>query len=127
MGFTGAEFTGSAGVFGMTNECRGEFGNGARMCSSVEAMETIAPPEGLLGTAWVRPVFVPAGANVGDATGTTSSPGHMDCGGWSLASDSSEGLTVSATGQFRQLVCAAARPVACCAPTKLPKAKKSRR
>ena len=50
-GFTTAALTGGSGVLGFTAACQAQFGAGARMCTSVEVMETVVIPPGLSGTA----------------------------------------------------------------------------
>ena len=121
-GFTAATFQGNAGVIGFTMGCQGEFSAAARMCTSVEVLQTVVIPTGLSGTAWVRPVFQPvasgsSGTVLTDASGVEA----LSCLGWRLANGG--GLT-DAVGQFASdsfsAPCATARRVACCAPVPLP-------
>lgn len=56
VGFTSATFQGDTGYLGFTTACEAEFPN-TRMCASEEVIGTRRIPEGLAGTAWVRPVF----------------------------------------------------------------------
>ena len=124
-GFTSDTFLGDTGVLGFTQACQVEFGAAARMCTSVEVMETVVVPDDLVvaDDAWVRPVFVPGATDALDASSVRTSPLNLTCVGWRLTSGRN-GLTVSQVGGFVQQSCEVARPVACCAPTKLPKAKK---
>lgn len=44
VGFSTATVQGDPGVLGMSAQCLATFGDGARMCTSVEIMETTAVP-----------------------------------------------------------------------------------
>ena len=121
VGFTDATFPADTGVLGFTLACQAEFA-GSRMCTSNEAMNTLAVPSGLVDRAWVRPSFVPistgvSGTKVHDASGVRGSVG-LSCEGWSVRSASGQfaGLNVGATGRFGGGPCDAVRSVACCAP-----------
>jgi len=116
VGFSTTPRTGDAGVLGMTLECQNDF-SGSRMCTSIEAMETVNVPSGLSGDAWIRPVFQPSGVlNALDASGVSSGGAtNLTCQGWSFSTVLG-GMVVNANGSFASdRGCDFARPVACCA------------
>jgi hypothetical protein len=116
VGFSDTTATGSAGVLGMTIICSDAF-EGARMCNSVEVMETSDVPLLPESTeAWVRPIFAPIVGSVSDASGVTAAntlPAYLSCNSWKT--DSHRGLQVNGRGGFLQGVCDASHPIACCA------------
>ena len=117
-GFSSSTLTGDQGVFSFTLACQSDFGSTARMCDSVEVLRTTNVPSGLTGDAWVQPAFVSITESSGyiyalDASGTTGQGADLTCGSWRGGGN---GLTVSATGGFYNLVCNTARAVACCVP-----------
>ena len=82
---------------------------------------------------WVRPTFQPVATgntiytpslDVSGAflvgTSGTNFPDDFSCNGWSEASSSSRGLTLTGSGGFGKQNCSDARPVACCKPTPIP-------
>ena len=120
VGFTTTALAGDAGVIGFTRACQNEFA-GSRMCTSVEVMESVILPDGLIGEAWVRPVFVSATSTGVDASGIRGGVGlELTCRGW--RSSSVDGLVVDAAGGFVSSAdlasggCETPRAVACCAP-----------
>ena len=122
VGFTTNTVVGDAGVLQMSRECWLEFGDGARMCTSVEVMETTALP-GQSGSppGWVRPVYAPhRGTGYLDASGYKAGL-TVTCEGWATLVGS--GMAVSPTGAFSARACNALTPVACCAPTPIPEPK----
>jgi len=128
-GFTAATFPGNAGVLAFTAACQAEFGTAARMCASVEVLQTVVIPGGLSGAAWVRPVFEPlavtssgSGASIlyaADASGVSAAAPNLACAGWSEGVITA-GLIVDALGHFSGASCSSIRPVSCCAPIPLP-------
>ena len=112
------------GFVGMTSQCRGEFGPGARMCTSVEVMKSdtlnlnAIPAPGC----WMRPVFSPVGSSplLLDAGGAQASAGHgnLSCIGW--RGTVGLGLTLTQGGALDQSTCDVPRSVACCKPTPVP-------
>ena len=56
-GFTSGTFSGAQGVLGFTLACQTDFGATARMCDSMEVIQTTHVPIGPSGDAWVRPRF----------------------------------------------------------------------
>lgn len=123
VGFTSATFAGDQGVFGFTAACQLEFAN-SRMCTSVEAMNTVNLPQGLAGEAWIRPVFVPISQGTSNIRTTDASgvfarePNHFACGGWSFPSE--RGLRVDAHGRFQVISCGVTIAVACCRNVAVP-------
>ncbi len=123
-GFTTTTYLGNQRVFGYTQACQSEFGSDARMCTSVEVMETISIPSITFGaTAWVRPVFVPADSgearDASDVSSTSTDPttgGGMSCNGWVAGVASFGGLTVDPNGAFEVSTCNSMKRVACCVP-----------
>lgn len=124
VGITGATFVGGAGLGDMNRECALDF-EGARMCTSLEYMNTVDPPS--LGAAevlaWIRLVIVAVDQNGRhvDASGLEEFSDHsLSCEGWGADSDDVEGLSLARTfGQsehFRRSSCVFSLHVACCAP-----------
>lgn len=124
VGFTGATFTGERGIRTYTEACQDAFTASARMCTSVEVLDTVAWPVVPSSTrGWVRPVYQPVMGALTDASGVVAaSPtaGSLSCGGWSFATATAHGLAVSGDGRFATPgfvdTCDTARPIACCAP-----------
>lgn len=81
------------------------------MCTSAEVMNTVAVPEDLEGTAWVRPVFVDGTHDLSGVEDTSAE--RFTCKGWIF--DGYEGLSVTAEGKFNTLDCMNLFHVACCA------------
>ena len=119
VGFTIAALPANTGVLGFTVACQDEY-PGSRMCNSVEVMETITVPRGftVAAGAWVRPVYMPGGFTVMDASGRGSnlSGASLVCDGWSSTGTVDLGLSVTPSGRFRANSCGATQGVACCAP-----------
>jgi hypothetical protein len=114
VGFSSETFTGGQGVLGFTAACGAEF-PGSRMCTSVEAMETVRVPSGLSGSAWIRPVFVDVGELAVDVSGVHRSHAvELTCDGWHA--NLLTGLLITAEGAFTYDICTSAFSVACCAP-----------
>jgi hypothetical protein len=109
VGFTNETFDGATGVLGFTLACQQEFPN-SRFCTTEEVMSTVSVPVGLVGDAWVRPIFISVGVDASGASGTIA------CNGWTQPS--SRGMTVTPEGGFPSGGdnCDVARPIACCAP-----------
>ena len=118
VGFTANTLTGGAGALQMSRECWLEYGDGARMCSSIEVLETTAlPAQGIPGFAWVRPTFQPTGSTESvDASGRKRHSNSLTCDSWTFSHAQFSGLTVNAAGGFHLETCDVGRPVACCAP-----------
>ncbi len=114
VGFSTTPRKGGAGVLGMTLECQNDF-SGSRMCTSIEAMETVNVPSGLSGDAWIRPVFQPSVDSPADASGVPGRVDHLSCAGWTASTTGTIGLGVNSNGSFTTRQCVVARPVACCA------------
>ena len=117
VGFSSRNFRGDAGVRGMTRGCQDDFGAAARMCTSTEALQTVAWPQADVSPAWLQPVIV-SGSTGTDASGVNASAPRLSCAGWSQVATT--GLTVDSVGSFRTSDCNNARRVACCAPVPLP-------
>ncbi len=123
-GFTTTTALGNQRVFGYTRECQSEFGADARMCTSVEVMETTDIPTISFGTtAWVRPVFVPAdsgeardASDVSAVSTDSMSGGGMTCNGWVAGVATFGGLTVDSNAAFDVSACNVSRRIACCVP-----------
>ena len=88
VGFTDSPiFKGDTGVLGFTAACQAAFGPPARMCSSVEVLETVVIQVAPLGDegGWVRPVLRPVGFGTGgtgqvqlaDASGLVAPEGNI--------------------------------------------------
>jgi len=132
VGATTTTFTGDGngfGFVGMTSQCRGEFGPGARMCTSVEILESDThnlldiPSTGC----WIRPVFQPFGGNLSttgakalDASGLLADPNELTCLWWTGGLSAYRGLVLGDSGSFARLSCDVPRSVACCKPTAVP-------
>jgi len=118
VGFTSATPSCGGGLFVLTLACQSEFGIDARMCTSVEVIDTITIPSGLVGEAMVRPVLQPTGGGPFDASMVTggTDAGRFNCFGW--RSPGSVTLVVDSTGTFRVGFETNDGPfsVACCAP-----------
>lgn len=131
IGVTAAKFKGDAGFLNLTAACRDEFGASARMCSSVEILEsnTLIPD---IGECWVRAVFQPIatgspGVATMDASGVyldglsaSTSPENFTCDGWSSDSSNASALVLKPSGGFAVRGCGTNRPVSCCAPVPVP-------
>lgn len=124
VGFTAASFDGGQGIRTYTEACQAAFTASARMCTSVDVLDTVAWPTVPSATrGWVRPVYQPVAGGVFDASGVLAaslSSGSLSCGGWSFATATAHGLTVSGDGRFATPgfvdACDTARPITCCAP-----------
>lgn len=112
------------GIIIMNAQCRADFGPGARMCSSLEILEstTINPNDIPVEGCWIRPTYQPVGpasslnlVDVSGVAGGTSDP--MTCGGWRGAGS---GLSLLQLGAIVKSPCSEFRPVACCKPTPIP-------
>ncbi len=123
-GFTSTTFLGNQRVFGYTRACQSDFGADARMCTSVEVMETTDIPTIPLGvTAWVRPVYVPADSgdvrDASDVSTMSTDPvtgAGMSCNGWVAGVANFGGLTVDSNAAFDVSLCNSLKRVACCVP-----------
>jgi len=123
VGFTGNTFDGGQGVRTYTDACQDVFDASARMCTSVEILETVkwpAVPRTTRG--WVRPVYQTFDGGIVDASGVqdaTPTSGALSCSGWSSSAPSVHGLAVSGDGRFATPgtfdSCDTTRPIACCA------------
>ncbi len=115
VGFTAATYTGDLdGVFGATRKCQneGEGFEASRMCTATEVLDTVDIPDGLVGTAWVRPFAV------GDDGGRELSlqiERFQTCNFWVSSRGNARGLAVTADGRLSVAVCYAMRSIACCA------------
>src|SRR5262245_43423568 len=73
VGFTAATFTGDRGVRTYTEACQDMFSASARMCTSVEVLDTVAwPSVPSTSRGWVRPVYQPVAGTVTDASGVVA-------------------------------------------------------
>jgi hypothetical protein len=123
VGFTAASFDGGQGVRIYTEACQAAFSASARMCTSIEVLDTVAWPTVPNTTrGWVRPVFQALDEGLVDASGVqAASPtsGALSCIGWSSSAPSVHGLAVSGDGRFATPgsfdSCDTPRPIACCA------------
>jgi hypothetical protein len=120
------------GFIGMTSECRGEFGAGARMCTSQEIMDSdtnnlnAIPAVGC----WVRPSWRPNGGSSStlDESGLSFTSSSMTCNAWTRADSGQTGLLLGPEGSMRvydqgtgfEAQCDIPRSVACCKPTPVP-------
>lgn len=131
VGVTTTGFDGDDGFLNMTAACRVEFGASARMCSSVEILEsnTLVPD---IGECWVRAVFQPVAtgslpAATMDASGVfldglsgSTGPENFTCNGWTSNSSNLNALVLKPSGGFQVRGCGTNRPVSCCAPVPVP-------
>jgi hypothetical protein len=116
--------SGGAGIIELNDECVLTFGDGARMCSSLEIIRTFQSgtiPERDTGPAtqnrkWVAPSIVAGSSTAIDASGITASGAQLTCNGWSSASSTFKGLTIDTDGKFTLQTCNSLRNVACCMP-----------
>jgi hypothetical protein len=127
VGTTTQRFNGNGGFLSMTTACRDDFGLGARMCSTVEILESIMLTPNI-DECWVRPIFQPIGNGLSstvvlDATGVYldgvsggEQPKDFTCNGWTTNNSSRNGLVLKVSGGFQVKGCGGNRPVACCAP-----------
>lgn len=133
---TTASVTPDIGHLGMTRECQTQFGEGTRICTRVEIMQTVILPDftaWLSDRAWVQPVIVGASATGGnvymwDASGPSlkeilapsSQPRGINCFGWRSTSAGLKGTTIFKGLGFEaraELVsCDQDAGVACCGP-----------
>jgi hypothetical protein len=130
VGLTSVDFTGDGnglGFVGMTTQCRADYGAGARMCSSVEILQSdnlnpnAIPPE----DCWVRASIAgfATGGSINfyaiDASGAFASASGLTCGQWGADTSptAGNGLVLSDDGRFRTALCSESRPAACCKPT----------
>jgi hypothetical protein len=131
VGVTTTNFDGDDGFLSMTTACRTDFGSAARMCSSVEILEsnTLIPD---IRECWVRAVFQPVATGTLPAATLDSSgvfldglsrstgPENFTCNGWSTNSSNVNALVLKPSGGFQVRGCGGNRPVACCAPVPVP-------
>jgi hypothetical protein len=97
----------------MTSQCRGEFGPGARMCSSQEILESDTNNLNAIPTdgCWIRTVFQPfqnGGTNslALDASGFIErDPKDLTCLGWSVVTSQFKGLVLQMNGSISNLSC----------------------
>ena len=118
IGHTTAAFPGDAGVPTFTLQCKLEFENDARMCSSQEVRESVTTPF-LTEEAWVPATFASTGGGTPlDLLDLDS--GNMTCADWTASGSFVRGLVFTPAGEFATRSCNVAHPVACCAPVTLP-------
>ena len=121
VGFSTDTNKGQEGVITFTQSCQSDFGPTARMCSSVEVMETVDFPTLPYTYAWVRPVII--GNGYTDVSGVR----HWDildgrflsCSGWTFTGGNQglyTGLAIESDGSFWLQECNIDLPTACCAP-----------
>ena len=117
----GRRRSGGAGILEFNEECVTDFGPNARICSSLEVLQTIQSTtvpdrENNDIRQWVVPTIV-AGSSTGiDASGIAGAAGTLTCNGWSTQSSSFKGLTVDDFGRFSTQTCVGTRQIACCTP-----------
>ena len=100
-----------------------EFGDvgATRMCTSSEILNTATVPQGLVGPAWVRPVWQhDTSAGQLDDSGVRGDSGQLTCYSGTLSGFNASGLTVGENGSFEVLPCETPRPIACCHPVVVP-------
>ena len=114
VGFTNAMLLGGEGVLGFTVACEAEFFE-SRMCTSEEVLNSVGIPAGIVGSAWVRPVFVILSSSTADISGIATGGGPQGLTSAWGASTNAFGLAVDAKGSFRPESCGGGRSVACCA------------
>lgn len=112
--------SGGAGILELNEECVATFGDGARMCNSLEILLTLQSgtvPErdtGQVTRKWVAPAIVAGSSSAIDATGITATGAQLSCNGWSNATSTFKGLTIDNNGKFTAQTCNGLRHVACC-------------
>lgn len=116
---------GSEGLLAMQRAC-GPYGVGARMCTSVEIIETSGLVDQGPGSAWVRPFPISDAAplldthraSFLDASGLHFSEEFANCNGWTYPTGvfppGRNTLIVQGDFKFGFGDCGAIRPVACC-------------
>ena len=114
VGFTAPVYDGNlGGPLGASQKCQDEGFEGSRMCTTLEVIVTVDIPQGLVGTAWVRPVPVGEGTTVRDISGAGS---IASCDFWTTSLSNYQGLVVTAEGKPTLANCGILRSIACCAP-----------
>ena len=111
VGATTWTVAGNSGFAALSRLCDARF-PASRMCTSAEYLASLHPaktPKGH-GPAWIQASPTPWVGN--DLSGVVLTPSQMNCQGWN--SSGSQGLTVTGSGQFAQMVCSQVLPVACC-------------
>jgi hypothetical protein len=112
--------SGGAGLLELNDECVATFGDGARMCSSLEILQTLQTDTlpvrdtGSNSRKWVAPAIVAGSSNAIDATGIAGTAAQLSCNGWSSQASTSKGLTIDQDGRFTTQPCNAPRQIACC-------------
>jgi len=118
VGFSEQDVDGSWGVLFYTRMCQETYGPTARMCNSLELMETVAVPRHVGTEGWVRPVFL--GNGYSDVSGIAASGPNLSCNGWLKKYDPWDdpytGLKVSGDGHFFLDLCYNQNSATCCAP-----------
>lgn len=119
VGATTRTVAGNSGFAALSRLCDARF-PASRMCTSAEYLASLHPaksPKGH-GPAWIQASPTTWGGTVNgvegsmDISGVRLGPGYMNCFGWNNAAVN--GLTVSGSGQFEEMVCSQVLPVACC-------------
>ena len=131
VGVSDNTFQGDGGHVTMSRDCYDTFTD-SRMCTSVEIIRTVNPPDLTASPslrAWVQPTIVAGAAPSSD--GASKPPEFVDavgikgtdlsCSGWSTNSGAAHGLTLligssPSVGAFEWENCGPALPVTCCAP-----------
>lgn len=119
VGWSSSLHYGDEGILSYTRACQATFGLDARMCNTIEVMETVDTP--ILSTVyfgWVRPVLI--GNGFTDASGISASTDNLTCNGWTARSygpgEFLYGMIVDSNGRFKNLFCDTPRRIACCSP-----------
>lgn len=107
---------GGAGILKFNEECVETFGAGARVCSSLEILQSTVEPasDPTNVRQWVVPAIVAGGTSGVDATGLAGSALLLSCNGWSSSSSTAKGLTIDDDGKFSLQACNGPRQIACC-------------
>ncbi|MBW2501181.1 MAG: hypothetical protein JRF61_28195 [Deltaproteobacteria bacterium] len=123
VGATSVLLNGADGFLMMTTQCRADYGPGARMCKTVEIMDsdTLDPNAIPERGCWVRPSWHPISTATEktralDESGLSRDPAELSCKGWS---SNASGLYLHPDGKFEVGGCGSqdkARAVACCKP-----------
>ena len=128
---TQGSYAGGLGLIGMNQLCQFDYGNEARMCTTMEFFQT-PNPQLTSDTAWImpsvgHPILDPATGDLFymDYTGRQLAPGpgghSVACEGWAVSTPANVGTIVQRSTVTNVVTvtvspCSYAYPTACCTP-----------